>query len=431
MEMVAWCIKKWFNPLSGKAGGKMKTHYRPSGQIVIIMLIIAMIIGVVIPGLIFLTQHEAKWTVKEIKSTRAFHLAEAGLDRGVFKLDETGVWDIAYAGTVISGYDGNTTYSDVEGGYYKIKFSTGSGNYEITITASGKDKTTNEMRTIQAVYYAPPGVIGAMNAPSIAVTGHVRVHWGSTASLSNMVLSGSTDVKYPRKYARGYIDPRTLSPNPASGSDLTLTEELREWHAGYAVPDLPSIDFSSYTAMAQQVTGAPSGGTPAGSSYYVGDKTFNNVVDTTKRTYYITGNCTMKNSHLESNLIVLGNFDTSGSDKGSAIISTVPSEAWKEYQELPDTAASGEYPADNGYQSVSATYDIGKTLFNGFIYVSGNWTPTGGNNFNGCVIVAGSVSGAGTPTIYYDEAAARNIAVTSIAKPTRQSWKELSPRWSL
>jgi len=417
------------------------TNKIKKGQIVVIMLIIAMIIGIVIPGLVFLTQHEAKWTVKEVKSTRAFHLAEAGLDRGVYKLNETGVWDTAYAGTAISGYDGQTTYSDVEGGSYRIKFSTGSDDYEVTITASGKDKATDEMRTIQAVYYSPPGVTSALLAPTISVTGNCEIHWGPMSSTSNMDLQGSADVLYPRKYARGSITCGTPFDHSypyhkddgnatTTSGPIAVDDEYREWHAPYDVPDIPDIGTSQYKTDAQN-----------GGVYFVGAYNTNNMVNTTYTTYYIIGSATLKNAQLVGNFIVEGNLSIDTSNKGANVTATVPTNAWKEYQIdtpgagiNPDTFADSEYPGDAGYQNSgdgTGTYNIGKTLFQGFVYTTGSATCTGSPVINGCIIIEGTIAGAGTPVIYYNDTIARNVKVSSNPRPTRQSWKELSPRWNL
>jgi Tfp pilus assembly protein PilX len=128
-------------------------RYFNKGQVVIIMLVIAMLVGIVIPAFVYMSGSEAKRAVGETKNTRAFNLAEVGLDRGVFKLNETGIWDIVCAGISVFDYNGQTIYSDIEGGYYKIKISSGPNQNEVTITASGKDLVTGECRTIQAVYY--------------------------------------------------------------------------------------------------------------------------------------------------------------------------------------------------------------------------------------------------------------------------------------
>jgi len=416
---------------------------RSKAQIVVIMLIIAMIIGIVIPGLIFLTQHEAKWTVKEIKSTRAFHLAEAGLDRGVYKLNETGVWDTAYAGTAISGYNGQTKYSDIEGGYYKIKFSTGSGDYEVTITASGKDSATDECRTIQAIYYSPPGVTSALIAPTISVTGNCEIHWGPMSSTNNMDLQGSADKLFPRKYARGSITCGTPFDHnypyhkddgnaTTTSGPIAVDDEYREWHAPYDVSDIPDIETSQYKTDAQ-----------TGGVYFVGAYNTNNMVNTTYTTYYIIGSATLKNAQLVGNFIVEGTLSIGTSNKGANVTATIPANAWMEYQagtpdmgpgddEGADTFAANEYPGDAGNQNSgggTGTYNIGKTLFQGFIYTTGSATCTGSPVINGCIIIEGTVAGAGTPVIYYNDTIARNVKVSSNPKPTRQSWKELPPQW--
>ncbi|MDD5687178.1 MAG: hypothetical protein PHE88_05015 [Elusimicrobia bacterium] len=404
------------------------------GQVVIIMLIIAMIVGIVIPALVFMSGNEAKWTVRETKTTRAFHLAEAGLDRGVFKLNETGIWDIVCAGAVVSDYNGQTIFSDVEGGYYKVKLSSGPDSNEVTITASGKDLATAEFRTIQAVY-AKTCVKGALNAAAINVGGNAQIHWGPMYSLSTITCG----ALFPRKYARGYITPRyTSGALPKYGS--LADEELAEWHAGYDVPDLPDIRFNDYALEAQKVTGAPALAgavqTPAGSSYYVGSGEFKNLTNATTRTYYITGNCSFKNSYLAGNLIVRGNLDGNGNGAGSPTVN-VPPDAWKEYQEYcNDTSATGQYETgsginiDNGLHTCKPTAALTKILFKGFAHIGGNMTYSGNPGFVGCVIVIGTMSGTGTFDIYYDPVAASNILFNS-SRPSRSSWKELSPNWNL
>ena len=424
---------------------KRLNPYNYHGQIVVIMLIIAMIIGIVIPGLIYLTQHEAKWTVKEVKSTRAFHLAEAGVDRGVFKLNETGVWDTAYAGTAVSGYDGQTTYSDIEGGYYKIKFSTGSGDDEVTITASGKDSATAECRTIQAVYYSPPGIAGAINAPSITTTGNCEVHWGLISSLGDIELSGSADVFYPRKRARGHIFCGTAAhdhDSPASeGTTITsgpsgVVDEFKEWKdQDLDVPDIPDLS-NDYKTDAQ-----------SGGFYYLGNYSFfgSTFTQTKYTTFYIEGDCTLRKASLYGNLIVTGNIDIGGDQNVGPTLSTAPhSEAWKEYQvgtpnigggdgTGPDTFANADEWYGDDVNHTTKSYTIGKYLFMGLIYVYGNGTAGSNPNIYGLLVIKGSggLTGAGTPVIWYDKTCARNVKTTSRVRPTRQSWKELSPRWNL
>ncbi|MFA5779961.1 MAG: hypothetical protein WC947_07470 [Elusimicrobiota bacterium] len=426
------------------------------GQVVVIMLIIAMIIGIVIPGLVFLTQHEAKWTVKEVKSTRAFHLAEAGLDRGVYKLNETGIWDDVIEGTHITNYYGDKEYSDIEGGSYKIKLSTGAEEDEVIITASGKDSATAECRTIQAVYYKSPGVTGALNASGITAGGNFKIHWGPVYSIGAIVLSGSADNGFPRKYAAGQItcvgggghdhdDPTAGAP---TSGPTGVNDEYQEWHDQREDITLPEIDFDKYKADAQAYETASgydvyrdtSVATTTFSGAYVGGGSsgiYDDIADTFT-TYYIENAATLTQCNLKGVIICKGNMTFGTSNKGTARSATPHADAWKEYWNNtaeasgwggPDSTDTGEYPGDSGLHSSSTSFNMGNTAMRGFIYVGGIADCGSSPSIYGSVICAGSVAGTGSPVIYYDKTCAENIEVTSTGRPTRQSWKELPPQW--
>jgi hypothetical protein len=152
--------------------------------------------------------------------------------------------------------------------------------------------------------------------------------------------------------------------------------------------------------------------------------------------YYCENGAQIQNSHLRGTLIVKGNLDFQGNDGGSSVNAVIPATAWKEYQEyVTDTSDTGQYPGDLGYHysgnGSTNTYNIGAVSFKGFIYVSGNVSFGSNSQINGVIIVDGSASGTGTPTIWYDVTASTNIVVSSSNKPTRQSWKELPPNWNL
>jgi len=422
------------------------TRYSQAGQLIIALLIITMIIGIVVPALIMLVQNEAKQTTKEIKQTRAFHLAEAAADRGMYKLNESqDIWYKATHGIPIEGYCGDVKYTDIDVGVYKIKFSSGPGEQQVTILGYGKDKTTDESRIVKIVCYRelPFGGKSVLNIWGALATGTANVQWGAIMSLTSYTIAGSVKGElWPRKFARGYIDPRyTSGPLPKYGS--IVDEELAEWHCGYPVPDFPDIDFDAYATEAQKVIStntAPSGGTPAGSSYYVGDKTFNGVIDYTKRTYYITGNCTLKDCHMEGVLICRGNFSNGGTDKGNDVIAQVPKNAWREYQEGtpkispsdgtgPDTSAPNEYPGDLGYRDSgdgTATYNVGKTMFSGFIYIGSTWDVNGNPQIYGLTMVPklNGFSGSGTPTLWYNYGINETVQVTTMNPLTKVSWGE-------
>src|SRR3989339_391764 len=420
------------------------------GQVVVIMLIIAMIIGVVIPALVYMSTFEAKSITKQTKSTRAFHLAEAGIDRGIFKLNESGIWDVAVLGTAIPGYTGSSTdstYSDVEGGYYRIKFSSGPSDNQITILSSGKDQATDECRTIQAIYSKTPGVSSALIAPGISVTGNFVINWGPVSSTLGISLSGSADNFYPRKCSRGQIscgsaghNDNDPTPCGATSGPSAFDDEFREWHDEFEVAEIPEIT-SDYKTDAQAYTTA----NPATPTYLVGnlDLTgayagggssgpYKEAFSTTFTTYYTEANCTLKSCNVYGNLIVKGNLTIESSNKGDDYLATPHVNAWKEYCVdtpntggiEPDNTDQNQYDGDGGYHQIK-DFSITKPCFRGLIYVYGTCTASANPNIYGVVIVRGTALGGGTPTIYYDKTCAQNIKTTSTAKPVRESWKEL------
>ncbi|PKM92557.1 MAG: hypothetical protein CVU80_02720, partial [Elusimicrobia bacterium HGW-Elusimicrobia-4] len=152
--------------------------HKKRGQIIIVVLIIVMIIGIIIPAVVYFSHHEMKWTVKETKSTRAFHLAEAGIDRGVFAMNGTaGLWKNVANGTssAPTGMDGTSEFTDVEGGRYKIKITSGPVSHQITICAVGKDEKSDEIRGLKAIYQLE-GINSPLFANSkIDVSGNEKV----------------------------------------------------------------------------------------------------------------------------------------------------------------------------------------------------------------------------------------------------------------
>ena len=414
------------------------------GQLIIAMLIFAMIVAIVVPALVILVRNEARETTKEIKQTRAFHLAEASADRGMYKLNESqNIWYSATHGILVPGYAGDVIYTDITGGYYKIKFSSGPGDFQVTILGYGKDEKTDESRIVKIVCYRElpfGGGKGALNILCGNASGTMNIHWGGIMTKTYMDLQGNVKLEhFPRKYARGYITPRYSSgPLPKYGA--LADEDLAEWHAGYPVPEFPDIDFAAYAAAAQQVTGADPGGTPAGSSYYIGNHTFNGKRDTIRRTYYVTGNCTLKNSSLSGDLIVMGKLIKNGTDKGPDVIAKVPKNAWMEYQEGtpklpdhsndPDSSDVDEYPGDLGYRNSgdgTATYNIGETCFCGFVYIGGTFDVQGNPQIYGIVLVPNinGLEGNGTWTLWYNYDILDTIKVTTMNPLLKLSWGEL------
>lgn len=381
------------------------------GQMAITMVISAMLLLMIaIPMMDTYVRNEAKWSVKERKSTLAFHMAEAGLDRGYWKIKENDAnWVTLAEGGTIEGYDDDVVYSDIEGGSYKIKMQQGDTNLEVKITATGKDNSNNEFRALRAVY-SKEGVMAALQAGSVGGGGNAEVHWGPMMSISGMTLAGAANQLYPRKYARTSIT--TTGGYPSRDSDINTTPNKGphtddghiEWWSYNEPPGVPNIltpDTSYYITLAKAQTCVPAG--TEGCYYDVANWTLNNLVDTTctvgadPKVRVYTGNATFGgNKYFCGVLIVLGNLTFSGGSSNSGRITvTPPATAWKEYQcNVPshrgdddpgdmstwpyetagahdpahpswcatsphgDTAAVDEYPGDAGYHVAPSSYNF-------------------------------------------------------------------------
>lgn len=387
---------------------KTKTSPRP-GQMAITMVITSLLLLlIIIPMLDHYVKNEAKWSVKERKSTLAFHLAEAGLDRAYWKLKENAAnWTTVAGGGIIDGYNDDVPYEDIPGGKYKVKMEQGDTNLKIVITATGKDASENEYRAIKAVY-TKEGVTAALQAGSVGAGGNANIHWGPMMSVSGMVLKGGSNELYPRKYARGSITKgsgggagnygnRDADPNQANKGPHTTGDHIEWWSYNEppGVPDVLTPDTSYYMELAKAQTCTPAGTIGC---YYEGNRTggsaINGLVDTTctvgadPKVRFFTGNVEFKsNKYFCGVLIVLGNltFSAGGKSPQGDITADPPPTAWKEYQcNVPthngetdagdmstwtyaadgvhpgtcdgphgDTDAVDEYPGDAGYRTVS------------------------------------------------------------------------------
>ncbi len=440
------------------------------GQMAIVMVLTTLLfLLIMIPVIEMFVKNEAKWSVKEKKTTLAFHLAEAAVDRGYWKLIENSDnWDIISNGGTIAGYANDKDYSDIEGGTYRINISSGENVREVVIIGTGKDSTNNEYRAIKAIYQKQ-GVEAAIHAPSIAVTGNMNIHWGPMMSLSSLDLRGSANELYPRKYSRGAITANGTYPdrdtNPNSPNKGPQSDPYIEWWSYNEPPGVPDIlepDTSYYMQLAKNQ-----------GYYYTSNKVINNLVDTDcmvgsdPKVRFFENNVRFGGSkYFCGVLIVLGDltFVSGGKDPQGAITVTPPSTAWKEYQlNLPinngatesgdmstwnffsapapygDTSAPDEYPGDAGYHTVSdynfvsgrvASGDLGGVQsrplsFKGYIYVGGTFDASGTTRIYGAVQVAGGGAvGSGAGDIFYDS----SLEVKTVSNAiSRLSWYEIKP----
>ena len=393
------------------------------GQTLVFAMIIILVLLVYLPNLINLLRQENKMTVKHQHSTTAFHLAEAATDRGLWKLRESkDVWDSFAEGTV-TGYNNDVTYEDIEGGTYKIAISTTSEETERKIIGRGRDSSTNEKRVIELIV-EHVAVEAAVFAPTLVLGGNTEVHWGPIQATGDMT---ARNEKYPRKYAVGQIINRT--PDVDGDPD---TDGLEYW-AHYSVPAPPGLNRQYYLEHADEYYGpvcdewpVPTGGVPADFTNHAEDTHAGD-----DRIYFVDGDLdSLRNTYLKGSLIVTGNLRLRGGGRGM-YDADIPENALDEYAACDGYPDPDDMPGHPGPPTVN-TYTFGatnKVIFEGFIYIGGDWWGTGNGNFNGCVQCIGSTAGlTGDVMIYYNEDVAKQVETTEL-NIKQVSWKELGPSW--
>lgn len=365
-------------------------------------MLLLFLMAIFLPALVFLFLNEAKWSIKEKKATAAFYLAEAGIDQGAWKLNENmNVYNNVLSGIPIAGYNFDTVYNAATG-QYKIWLTNGPASGEVTIRAIGRDYDKKETRSIEAIYSRMmPGA--AIYSPNIEVSGNMDVHWGGVMSTQDIKLSGNAANKYyPRKFARGKIDPRDSNPVPPN------TDGLEYW--AYAdIPNLPEIDLDYYRINATH--------------HYSGNAVFNNIIDGTPKIYYVEGNAKLRNSYLSGSLIVKGDIEHTGGGRGDGIAAIIPSKASEEYQHSNAQSIWNSAGWSNG-----GTTTLNNILFDGFIYVGGKTRWIGNGIIHGVIVTNALLDASGTVSVYYDENVKFHIKIKRTPL-TMKKWREIKLVW--
>jgi len=424
---------------------------RLNGQVLVGVILLMMLLLIIVPAMVQWIQQDTRASVKEQKSTTAYNLAEAAIDRGMWKLkSSTGTWDNAVNSVVLAGYDFDVTYTDVAGGTYRIRFSSGvlNGAAVVTVWGEGRDSLQRETRSLQVVYQntSVPGAIIA--GGTLVQAGSAIVHWGPILAMNNITLSGSSLTRhYPRKLSK-----QVVLPYDTNGVTPTNTDNL-EWWSDYDVPDLPQFDFTALRSSAAATNTLNCNGTynatnqqvPCGSVCTACDVTNIDMDNRYNSNYvwYWDNDVTMHGVGVKGTVIVRGNLSTAGGDSYGPhspttfdVNMTVPPEAYLEYQAL-DTASVNQYPGDIGFQNTTNSYILGACGtscegsasgddlgFYGFVYVGGNVDFQGDTDIYGAVWVVGNWAAAGNNLLFYDA----NLSVPTLnVVLVRRSWKEVTP----
>ncbi len=380
----------------------------------ILPMIISLILifFIVTPVIINWIKTDTKHTVKQQKSSVAFNLAQAGIERGYWKIkSSTSTFNKVLMGETLSGYNFDTVYSDIKGGRYRIKITSGTEPKEVVIIAEGIDDTSKEKRAIKAVYRNQT-ITGAMlSGARINPSGNTTIHWGPILSHGEINLSqGQQNVYFPRKFSRQLVKPRDQSLDPPNTDSL-------EWWSAYDVPELPMFDFATIRSSAEANGTLNCGG--FSNSYPAKPNSSNNYrmvcncnySNNNKRCCANRNSCYVENIYadrrynqgllwywdegksvylthtgVKGSFFVRGNLRIDGDDcygpwykvdgydpyggshtcgKGppeengpGALNVSVPHSAWQEYAKI-DTPQINQYPGDLGLSSSSVVYQIG------------------------------------------------------------------------
>jgi Tfp pilus assembly protein PilX len=418
-------------------------HRNEKGSLLVMSIIILLVMTISIPAMVNWVRQETKDTVKIKRSTAAFHLAEAGVDQGIWKLQESQTtWTAAKNATAIADYDGSTQFSltlnNGKSGKYTVRFSSGPSTGQVTILAKGRDDSTKEIRAIQAVMEENGAGEYSIQAKKTSSFGAATsVEWGPIMSKVSIDSGGKNH-------------PRLLSAGDVTGKDTNAgaapnTDSIQWWSYKTDLPPDPSIDFVAYQASATASGSAPDGcGNDASSTYYrAGNATFKGCTDMTQQVYYITGNCDFASgsggNQIKADIICLGDLGVSGNGGGNMTETlSVPSEAWKEYGNdwtyyttnfdpaCPHATFAAAAAAD--YAPTGLTKSVSDIVVHGFLYSGGSQGLTGGGNgvLVGTLYSANNASlTTSNCTLYYDPVSASSVQTTNVII-TRASWKELA-----
>lgn len=441
----------------------MKTSRGDSGQALIISVLLMLLALIFIPNLILLVQREARWSVKQSRSDKAYHLAEAGQDRGLWFLSfSTANWTAALEGITLSGYNFDKEYADIDGGTYKIKITSGPGTGKVTVESRGRDDKQSSVRAVSALYSGNIQLSGFVAQGAIEYEDDFTVYWGQVTSFTLIELDDA-DIYHPIKISGGGIDDWDEDPNPPN------EDPAKNYETYVDLGEYPIVDFDYYRQKAKE-TRAPNpqdfGGKDGdrsaewdGTGYFDGTKEVkwkDYTFDCSTCVFFLENSkAKIEKSgylHLEGLIVYTKNIHIHN-DGANPYTINVPTDAWKQYTagtfvnpQSPDTAAVNEYPGDGGLGSVKPTYTIpngGQSWpstepfdgedntgmsFHGFLYTN-SFDCNGGKNSNvGQFMIGPGGTDISTMIIYFDPSAA--AAVRYVRTPIKRiSWDEVVREW--
>jgi len=382
-------------------------------------------------------QQNSVQTQDASKKNKSFQLAEAGQDRASWKLRESdSTWNIvAGTGTLIN-YNNDYVYTDVAGGSYKIKISSGPSIGKVTVISKGMAKGSTAVRAIKGIYSKASSVTGAMLvAGGVTFKPNLDVEWGPIVGYNSMTSPSNT---YPRKYCAGQIQGRCTVSGACNGALPAGNWVNYDYAAFQNLGNAPTIDLTNYRNLAKSscvplLSGVAPNPGPGGcnSGYYNGAADIPNGYDFRCSTcvIFIEGATSLNNNSFIDVGALCATGDVDFKAKNVNYVSTIPATAQLEYQ----YAGGGYGSSAVAYWNTTFApgyphYTINGCGMHGFLYCGGNISTAAGNGqMCGAVYIAGTIS-INTFTVYYDSVVGNNIALQG-ATVTRASWDEILTSW--
>lgn len=372
---------------------------KQSGQALMATVVVVGIVAMLfIATIVYKNTQTAKYSTQSSQSISAYEIANAAVQKGIWALNlNSNNWDLIGGGGTITGYDGNTIFTDIPGGKYKVNITAGPTSNDRTIQAFAKDDSQQpQYRGLQVVLTKSSSQFGPVMGYKIHFKKRAKVHWGPVYGYDEIKLEGKSKVYFPQLYSVGKIT--HLDTNPSSPN----TDGVRWWsfNESPGVPAWPQIDFEYYKAVAKaQGTYYAKGDRGAGKKHKDDDTdklddkdksdedeySYNNIIDTQPYVrFYDTGvKAKFKggNNLLRGVIIAMEKVEFKDGTATVSAVNTkytscglspyyprtvaVPANAWKHYQKI-DTSSSGDYPGDTGGpgqsgQASSYTFGAGST----------------------------------------------------------------------
>jgi hypothetical protein len=390
------------------------------------------------------------------QNTVAGRLAEAGLKRGMAKLQESEiVWQRARVGTAVPHYNDDLNYSDYAGGFYRIRFVPGPTSRDVTVLTTGLDTTSGDTRALQAVF-TKDGLPSALQTEGdMALGPSVHVHWGPVVARGNLLL-GNTDG-FPRKFAQGrvvYWNDRENGAGNRRSNDKTLGDAPRldlayyrdrarktaiplvpdsggrvEWNGEGSWPALASPSSSGhFLASANSGQGIRFQASPDGRRYSLSDPTAVILIenDTPEP---IETRLSSRGAFLEVEAFILTGPENHLRLEGQSgeLRSVLPAGAQREYG--PDSQETWEKFAPLTAQPGRCCLTIENAAIRGLVWVEGDLLKhdEGAAAILGTVRVGGTLEARGL-SIYYDDAVALNVRLEG-KRLVRADWSEVPAHW--